>query len=121
VKNCTYLISVAKANGLLAAGEYKFGEDGKMIVEQKPETPDTPEEPTVKTGLIKDADGEIRYYVDGVATYAGLVQDSNGNYYYINSSKKAVKSCTYGISVAKANGLLAPGYYEFDTDGKLIK
>ena len=70
--------------------------------------------------MVKDEDGEIRYYVDGVATYAGVVRDANGYYYYINSSKKAVKNCKYGISAAKANGLLPAGEYEFDEDGKMI-
>ena len=125
VKNCSYSISEAKANGLLPAGKYQFGADGKMInvptEEPDTEAPDTPVEPEpVKNGLVIDADGEIRYYVDGVATYAGLVQDAEGNYYYINSGKKAVKNCTYGISEARANGLLPAGKYQFDAEGKMI-
>ena len=125
VKNCSYSISEAKANGLLPAGKYQFGADGKMInvptEEPDTEAPDTPVEPEpVKNGLVIDADGEIRYYVDGVATYAGLVQDAEGNYYYINSGKKAVKNSTYGISEARANGLLPAGTYEFGADGKMI-
>ena len=48
-----------------------------------------------------------------------------GDYYYINSSKKAVKNCTYGISEAKANGLMPAGKYQsgkyqFGADGKMI-
>ena len=74
----------------------------------------------VKTGLVFDNDGEIRYYVIGVATRAGLVQDSQGNYYYINSSRKAVKNCTYAFSDAMSNGLLPAGEYQFAEDGKLI-
>ncbi len=74
----------------------------------------------VKEGLSFDEDGEIRYYVNGVATYAGVVQDEEGNYYYINSSKKAVKNCSYGVSESKANGLVASGVYSFDADGKMI-
>jgi hypothetical protein len=125
VKNCTYSVSESKANGLLPAGKYEFGADGKMINvptdEPDTEAPDTPVEPEpVKNGLVIDADGEIRYYVDGVATYAGLVQDAEGNYYYINSGKKAVKNRTYGISEAKANGLLPAGKYQFGADGKMI-
>ena len=117
VKNRTYSISEAKANGLLPAGTYEFGADGKMILET--EEPN-PEEPAVKNGLYTDEDGEIRYYVDGVATYAGLVQDEEGNFYYINSTKKAVKNCTYTIGTSKANGLLPAGTYEFGADGKMI-
>ncbi|MBE5869210.1 MAG: hypothetical protein E7293_09730, partial [Lachnospiraceae bacterium] len=50
-----------------------------------------------KTGLVLEKDGSVRYYVNGAATRAGLVQDSEGNYYYINSSLKAVKNCTYAF------------------------
>ena len=120
VKDCTYGIGEAKTNGLLPAGTYTFGADGKMIdpptVDPNPEDPDT----EVKQGLVTDEDGEVRYYVDGVATYAGLVQDEEGNYYYINSSKKAVKNTTYSIGEAKTNGLLPAGKYTFGADGKMI-
>ena len=101
---------------MLPAGEYKFDATGKMIIEK----PEEPEVPTVKQGLVKDEDGEIRFYKDGVAQYAGLVQDSEGNYYYINSTKKAVKNTTYGISSTRTNGLLPAGEYKFGADGKMI-
>ncbi len=152
VKNCTYSISEGRANGLLPAGKYAFGADGKMLnppsVEpdvpvvpdpepeepdvpvvpdptpdpepEEPDTPVVPEEPAVKNGLIKDEDGNVRFYENGVAIYKGLVQDEDGNYYYINSGKKAVKSCTYSISEGRANGLLPAGTYEFGADGKMI-
>ena len=79
-----------------------------------------PVDPSVKNGLIKDADGNIRYYVNGVATRAGLVQDAAGNYYYINSTLKAVKNCTYAFSKTMSNGLLPAGTYQFDAEGRLI-
>ena len=120
VKNCDYTIGEAKANGLLPAGKYQFGPDGKMIDPPGAEVNPDPEEPALKQGLVVDEDGEIRYYVDGVATYAGLVQDAEGNYYYINSTKKAVKDCKYAIGAAKTNGLLPAGVYEFGADGKMI-
>ena len=143
VKNCTYSIGASKTNGLLPAGKYEFGADGKMIntPEIEPEQPDTPvvpdpepeqpdpepeqpdpkpEQPEVKNGLVKDEDGNIRYYENGVAIYKGLAQDENGNYYYINSSKKAVKNCTYSIGASKTNGLLPAGKYVFDAEGKMI-
>ena len=75
---------------------------------------------TSKNGLCRDADGEIRYYVNGEEIYAGLVKDEEGNYYYINSTLKAVKNCTYGIGAARTNGLLPAGEYSFDADGKMI-
>ncbi len=71
----------------------------------------------MKNGLVHDEDGEIRYYVNGVATRAGLVQDVDGNYYYINSTLKAVKNCTYAFSDAMANGLMPGGTYHFDENG----
>jgi len=74
----------------------------------------------IKNGLVFDSDGNIRYYVNGVATRAGLVQDSLGNYYYINSSMKAVKNCTYGFNSTMSNGLLPAGTYKFDANGKMI-
>ena len=46
--------------------------------------------------------------------------DAEGNFYYINSSKKAVKNCKYAISAAKANGLVEPGEYTFGADGKMV-
>ena len=73
-----------------------------------------------KQGVVLDSDGEIRYYVNNTAVVAGLVQDKEGNYYYINSTKKAVKDCKYAFSEANSNGLLPAGVYYFDVDGKLI-
>jgi len=73
----------------------------------------------LKQGLIFDDDGEIRYYVDNVPTYAGLVQDADGNYYYISGSTlTAVKGGKYNVS--KTNDLLPAGEYEFDENGKMI-
>ncbi|MCQ2530243.1 MAG: hypothetical protein MJ086_03210, partial [Lachnospiraceae bacterium] len=111
VKNTTYTIGTAKANGLVKAGTYEFAADGKMI---------NPVDPSVKNGLVFEANGDIRYYVDDVAQYAGVVTDGKGNYYYINSTMKAVKNTTYTIGSAKANGLVKAGTYEFDVDGKMI-
>ena len=97
-----------KTNGLLPEGGYWFDKDGKLCFD----------DPTLKQGVVKDEDGEIRYYVDGVAQYAGLVQDTDGSYYYIGSSLVAKKDCYYGIW--KTNGLLPEGGYWFDKDGKII-
>ncbi len=102
VTNCSRYITFT--NGLLPVGTYKFGADGKMLLKQ---------------GVIKDADGEIRYYVDDVATYAGLVQDADGNYYYISGNGcVAVKNSTRYITFT--NGLLPAGTYTFGADGKMI-
>ncbi len=102
VKDCTRYITFT--NGLLPEGTYKFGPNGKMIIKQ---------------GIVKDADGKIRYYVDGVSVYAGLVKDTDGSYYYISGNGcVAVTNCTKYITFT--NGLLPEGTYKFDADGKII-
>ena len=150
VTNCTYSIGEAKTNGLLPAGRYQFDESGKMlnppVDEPETEEPTTVEpttvepttaepvteepttvepttekpETTVKNGLVFDDDGEIRYYVDDVPQYKGLVKSEAGDYYYINSTKKAVKDCSYSIAEPKTNGLVPAGHYRFDADGKMV-
>ena len=102
---------VGNTNGLdIEQGYYEFDETThKMIVDTDNED--------VKNGLIQDDDGAIRYYVDGVATYAGLVQDADGNYYYINSTLQAV---TGRYWVEKTNDLMDKGYYVFGDDCKMI-
>ena len=102
IKDRSYYITFT--NGLLPEGTYKFGSDGKMILKQ---------------GVVKDADGNIRYYVDGVAIYAGLVRDTDGSYYYISGNGcVAIKDRTYYITFT--NGLLPEGNYKFGSDGKLV-
>ncbi len=46
---------------------------------------------SIRNGLWRDTDGEIRYYVQNEAQFVGLVSDSNGAYYYIDETKKAVR------------------------------
>ena len=110
--NTTRAIDEARTNGLIPAGTYTFGADGKMVIEE--------EEPEVeaKNGLIEE-DGELYYYVDGVRTYAGLILH-DGAFYYINSSGKAVRNITRTITAAKTNGLLPAGIYTFDENGKMV-
>ena len=95
---------ITKTNDLLPAGLYTFGADGKMIIKQ---------------GIVQDTDGNIRYYVDGVPTYAGLVKDDDGSYYYISGNGCiAIKDRTAYIT--KTNDLLPAGLYTFGADGKMI-
>ena len=107
-KNCTCTVYSTKTNGILTPGTYEFGPDGKLVVEE------------AKNGLCFDDDGEIRYYVNGVAQYQGFVQDEDGNVYYINSAKTAVKDCVYAVNASKVNGILPSGTYQFDADGKVV-
>ena len=73
------------------------------------------EEGAVKNGLFRDTDGEIRYYENGIATYAGLVKDEEGNIYYINQTLRAVYGY-YAISEELTNGIMPAGFYAFDED-----
>lgn len=66
---------------------------------------------------ITDINGVKYYYVDGVKTYAGLVE-IDGALYYVNSSCKLVVNSSYYVS--KTNGLKQAGTYSFDAEGKLI-
>ena len=101
---------VNRTNGLLAAGFYDFGADGKMI------DPPVVKDPT-KNGIVAE-DGTLYYYVDGVKSYAGLIE-IDGDYYYVNSSCKVVT--TYHYWVNHTNGLMPAGFYDFGTDGKMIR
>ena len=104
VKNTWYAFGEEAANGLMPAGKYWFGEDGRM---------------QLKEGLYVEQNGDIRYYENGEPVAKGLVTDGNGNYYFINSTKKAVKNSWYAFSAEASNGLMAPGVYWFGEDGKM--
>ena len=103
---------VSNTNGLIAEGSYYFAPDGRMVVDLG-----HGDDGTLYTGLRTDADGETRYYMNGVPTYTGLML-LNGDYYYFNSSKKAVRNGTYYVT--KHNDLLPEGSYTFDADGKMV-
>ena len=96
---------VSRTNGYVKAGKYAFGEDGKMIL------------PDSKYTGLKEENGSLYYYKDGVRVHAGLIQ-VNDQYYYIKSNGEAAVGRYY---VSNANNLLPIGWYEFGTDGKLIK
>ena len=59
VKDCEYAFSASASNGLLPAGKYTFGADGKMII---------------KEGLVFETNGDICYYENGVKVAKGLVR-----------------------------------------------
>ena len=73
------------------------------------------------SGIYKAEDGGIYYLDCGEATYAGVVQDENGNYYYITSSLTAYTNGSRTIRGDLTNGLLSPHYiYEFDENGVIL-
>ena len=96
---------ITKTNGLLPAGAYNIGADGKIAVNCI----------DAAGKLIKQADGEVIYFENGEAQYQGVVQATDGSYYYVNSTKKAVRSQTYFIT--KTNGLIEAGLYDIGADG----
>ena len=119
---------VTDTNGLLPAGSYTFGTDGKMInppvVDPTPDpdpepepTPDPDPTPDVKNGIVAE-NGSLYYYVDGVLTGVGLIR-LNGDYYYVKTSNcEVVHGRSYWVT--DTNGLLPAGSYTFGTDGKMI-
>lgn len=123
IKNRTYWIT--KTNGLLPEMSYTFDELGRIVFGDTPITPDpepTPDpdptdpEPEVKNGIVAENDS-LYYYVDGVLTYAGLIQ-IDGDYYYVRGSGELVHGRSYWIT--KTNDLLPQGMYSFGEDGKMV-
>ena len=120
---------VTDTNGLLPAGPYTFGTDGKMInppvVDPTPDpdpepepTPDPDPTPDVKNGIVAE-NGSLYYYEGGVLTGAGLIR-LNGDYYYVKTSNcEVVHGRSYWVT--DTNGLLPAGPYTFDADGKMVK
>ena len=120
---------VTDTNGLLPAGPYTFGTDGKMInppvVDPTPDpdpepepTPDPDPTPDVKNGIVAE-NGSLYYYVDGVLTGVGLIR-LNGDYYYVKTSNcEVVHGRSYWVT--DTNGLLPAGPYTFGADGKMVK
>ena len=120
---------VTDTNGLLPAGPYTFGTDGKMInppvVDPTPDpdpepepTPDPDPTPDVKNGIVAE-NGSLYYYVDGVLTGVGLIR-LNGDYYYVRTSNcEVVHGRSYWVT--DTNGLLPAGPYTFGADGKMVK
>ena len=81
-------------------GKYLFDANGKIIINDR-------------NGI----DNGI-YYVNGVATYAGVVY-IDGYYYYADSKGVIFKNGTKQIFGTRANNLLQPGVYTFDADGRI--
>ena len=101
VTNCDYYVTWT--HGLKDAGYYTFDENGKLIG-------------VPKNGIVRDDDGVLRYYVDGELKYVGLIKIDD-DYYYVNSKCEVVCDCDY--SITWTNGLMDPGKYHFDADGKM--
>ena len=94
---------ITRTNDLLPEGTYKFGVDGKMLLDRKI--------------TIENIDGVLYAYRDGEPYYLGLFE-LNGNYYYARSNRQLAVDCEYYIS--KSNGLLPEGTYTFDKEGRIV-
>jgi hypothetical protein len=96
---------------LIPDGKFYFDAEGKMQY--------LDEDGFIKGGLYEE-NGELYFYRYGVLYGAGLIWTGSYEYYYINSSGKAVTNVTRTVVYSKTNGLLPPGVYTFGPDGKMI-
>ena len=100
-------VTADRANGLLSAGKYYFGADGKLVVSLT----------EVKVG----ADGNLYYYIDGIVSVGvpGLVK-VNGDIYDVKWSGKVASNEYRDVTADRSHGLLPDGRYYFGADGKLV-
>ena len=88
---------------------WEFDQDGVLVGQIK-----TP-------GTIKAHDGMYLIEEDGyVHTRNARVEDLDGDIYFVNHSGRLVLDAEKQITAANSNGLLEPGTYYFDKDGKLF-
>ena len=102
----TRVVSESATNGLLPAGTYTFGPDGKMVIE------------TPKNGIVEE-NGGLVYYEDGKRVHAGLIR-IDGDYYYVANGGIVATDTTRVVNEAWTNGLLPAGTYTFGPDGKMV-
>ncbi len=101
-KNGVKTFYSSNTKGLLSPGEYTFGADGKIVF------------PEGGTGIVGDV-----YYQDYAPKNAGLVKVGD-DYYFTVTDGKLFKDGVKTIYSSNANGLLNPGDYTFDADGKAV-
>ena len=98
--------NVTRPNGLLPAGVYVFGEDGKMV-----------DPPQRKNGPYYDG----YFYLNDVKQTAYQLIEFEGNYYFINDGNMLAKNTRIYLSSRFTSGTnLTPGYYQFDDEGKMV-
>ena len=112
-KLATGIVKVEKSNCDLPVGTYEFGADGKMI--RKIEESEEPDVPTVKNGLVQEANG-IYYYINGEYGPAGITKI--GGYYYFVSSIGRVATGSYYCWATNCE--IPCGTYEFDSQGRML-
>ncbi len=107
--NETRFVSNSKANGLVMAGTYSFGADGKMDVPF--------------TGVKVGDDDILYYYKDdklGAEIYNSELVEIDGSIYLVKWSGKVATNETRFVHASKTNGLVVAGTYTFDGNGKLV-
>ena len=103
-----YWVSEEAANGLLPEWGYRFGADG--VIEHDPDTS--------KNGTVKEDDGNLYRYVDGVRVHVGMFEE-DGAIYYARSNGQLVVGRSYWCE--RTNGIKPAGSYEFDEKGRLVE
>ena len=108
VKNGSFYFPDEKMNGLYPkGGVFTVDADGKVNI------------PEPKNGIVEEG-GNLYYYENDVRIAKGLVQDTNGDYYYFGLSYKAVKNGSFYFPDEKMNGLLPfGGTFMVDANGKV--
>ena len=104
VATTAWYVPADATNGLMPAGTYEFGADGKMIR---------------KDGIVT-VDGKLYYYVNGEMQFGLGLIEIDGDYYYIRSNGLVATTAWY-VPEDATNGLMPAGTYEFGADGKMIR
>ena len=104
----------------MKAGTYTFGADGKMVVEEEPEVPETPDVPVEKkNGIIGNY-----YYVDDVIQKVGLIKIDGAVYYFSTTNGVMYKSGTRYVAqdciLHESVKDMKAGTFTFGADGKMV-
>ena len=61
------------------------------------------------------------FYLNNVRQEAYQLIQFEGNYYFITDGHKVAKNCSVYLGSSATKAGLTPGYYDFDTDGRMIR
>ena len=103
LRNSSRYIDEAGAHGYVEPGTYYFGDDCKMLTNKK-------------NGPNEDG----YFYINDVLQRAYQLIQWEGSYYFISDAHKYAKNVKIYLSEQYTNGTdLVPGYYTFDSTGKI--
>ena len=103
LRNSSRYIDEAGAHGYVEPGTYYFGDDCKMLTNKK-------------NGPNEDG----YFYINDVLQKAYQLIKWEGNYYFVYDAHKYAKNVKIYLSEQFTNGTdLTPGYYTFDSTGKI--